>query len=431
MTVISPAGTAFDTGPRWTPRLLEMAHEQVRRASGVDLPLRRWDGVDLGPRDAGYRLVLCHPWSLRRTLLPPSDLTAGEAYVEGDIDIEGDMVAVLGAAQRIATAMGPGRKVALAALLGAMPAPPRRRHHRRAELNGELHSRERDRAAVAFHYDLPAAFYEQFLDEHLVYSCAYVGATDEPLEVAQERKLEVVCRKLRLRPGMRLLDVGCGFGSLVEHAARHHGVEAVGVTLSETQAEVGRGRIEALGLAGKVELRLQDYRDVTGTFDAVASIGMVEHVGPSNYPEYFATLRRLAAPGALVLNHGIVVGDPSDADHETTDTFVGSYVFPDGGVGPAWRVVAETEKAGLELLDVEQLRPHYAWTLRRWIARLERNHDAAVAVAGEQDYRIWRTYMAGSALSFEEGSLGIVQVLGRAPGGDALPWGREWRLPTM
>lgn len=393
------------------------------------MPLRLWDGRTLGPADTAFRIVLRHPWSLRRLLLPPSDLSAGEAYVEGAVDLEGDAVAAMALGERLGRRMrGSDRRRLLQHAL-RLPTPPRTRHMHRARLHGRIHSKQRDREAIAFHYDLPQAFYETFLDEHLVYSCAYFAADDEDLTSAQARKLDLICRKLRLRPGQSLLDIGCGWGSLLAHAARHYGVHGVGVTLSRTQAEVARQRLAAGGLADRVEVRLADYRDLHERFDAVASVGMVEHVGPDNLDRYTATVSRLLVDGGMFCNHGIVTGEAARVRRGQERTFVSAYVFPDGGLVPAWRSVQAVERGGFEILDVEQLRPHYGLTLRRWLANLEAHHDAAVAAASEADYRIWRAYMAGSAHSFESGSLGVVQVLGRKPGAATpLPLGRRWLL---
>ncbi len=404
---------------------------ELRARTGAGLPLRLWDGSTAGPDDAAFRIALCQPWSLRRLALHSTDLGTGEAYVEGDIDIEGDAVAAMDAGRRLSeryAGLGLGERLSLLRKVLSLPAIPARDHPRRAQLSGRRHSRDRDRAAIAFHYDLPNEFYAQFLDRDLVYSCAYFTDAGEELETAQTRKLDVLCRKLRLRPGARLLDIGCGWGSLLLHAARRYGAHATGVTLSAIQAEVGRERIAAAGLAGRVEIRLLDYRDVSGTFDAVASVGMFEHVGPERYQEYFDTVYRLTADGGMFCNHGICVGDPEDDAHETTRTFVGTYVFPDGGLAPAWRAVRETERAGFEVVDVEQLRPHYALTLRHWLQRLESNRAAVVAAAGDNGYRVWRAYMAGAILSFQLRSLGVVQVLG-SKGAD-LPLGRRWMLPA-
>jgi cyclopropane-fatty-acyl-phospholipid synthase len=373
--------------------------------------------------------VLNHWWALRRLAVPPFDLHAGEAYVEGAIDVEGDFEAAMAASARIGAELtGRVAPTRLALPLLRLPAPPGRRHPRRARLHGRRHSRARDRAAIAFHYDLPHEFYRQFLDDALVYSCAYFADPDEKLEVAQARKLDLVCRKLRLEPGQRLLDIGCGWGSMLLHAAERYGVRGLGVTLSRTQKDAADQRIAAAGLSDRVEVRLQDYRDLDGQFDAVCSIGMFEHVGPERLGEYFAAAHRLTRPGGLFLNHGITLGDPHLRESGRRRTFTTTYVFPDGGLVPAWRAVKEVEQAGFELIDVEQLRPNYTLTLREWVRRLEANHEAAVAAASETDYRIWRAYMAASAIGFEQGQLGVIQVLGAKA--REVPLGRRWMLPA-
>lgn len=428
---VTPAGSPSERALA----VVRAVHADVARLAGEAVPLRLWDGSLLGPADAPFRIVLCHPWSLRTMLLAPTDLAAGEAYVCGDIDVEGDIVAAMTTGARAASALLRRRAaLRLAHRLLALPRPPRRAVRRDAHLRGHRHSVRRDRAAIAFHYDLPQAFYEAFLDADLVYSCAYFAHPAQELEDAQLRKLDLVCRKLRLRPGLRLLDIGCGWGSLLLHAARHYGVAGLGVTLSRTQLAVARRRVEAAGLADRLEIRLQDYRElardvgIAGSaqrFDAVASVGMVEHVGVARLPEYFGAAYRLTAPGGLFLNHGIVAADRRWRGPRRP-TFVSRYVFPDGELSPAWRAARELEQAGFELVDAQQLRPHYPLTLRAWIQRLEANHDAAAAAASEMDYRVWRAYMAGSVRGFETGNLGVVQLMG-SKGAD-LPLDRSWML---
>jgi cyclopropane-fatty-acyl-phospholipid synthase len=405
-------------------------HQQLHDLAGVALPVRLWDGTELGPDDAGFRVVLHHPWSVRALLLPPSDLAAGEAYVHGDIDVEGDMIAALAAGTRFRELpLAPPARIRLLRSLLTLPRPPRRDTSRRAHLRGRRHSRARDRQAIAFHYDLPHAFYRCFLDDQLVYSCAYFAAGEDDLERAQVRKLDLVCRKLRLRRGSTFLDIGCGWGSLLLHAARHYDVTGVGVTLSQTQFEAAKQRVADAGLADQVEVRLQDYRDIDGAFDAVASVGMVEHVGPDGLAGYFDTAYQLTRPGGLCLTHSITTGDADRVLSGRERGFLATYVFPDGGLAPVWRLVREAQRSRFELLDVEQLRPHYARTLRHWVGRLESNREAAVAAAGEMDYRIWRCYMAGSAVGFETRYLGVVQILA---GRDAEPPpGRAWMLPQL
>jgi cyclopropane-fatty-acyl-phospholipid synthase len=411
-------------------------HSELERLTGVAVPLRLWDGTELGGPGT-FRLVLAHPWSARALLAPPrgarmSDAAAGAAYTTGAIDIEGDMVAAIATGSAVARsvqALPRHRLLPLARAVRRLPAPPAPPSPGRPALSGRRHSQARDRQAIAHHYDLPQAFYETFLDQGLVYSCAYFADPDEPLEVAQTRKLELICRKLRLRPGMRLLDIGCGWGSLLLHAARHHGVEGIGVTLSETQHAAATERARVAGLGQRVHVELRDYREVTGQFDAVASVGMFEHVGPDHLPEYFAAAYRLTAPGGLFLNHGIVTGDAQRIRTGDERDFTSAAVFPDGGLVPAWRAVQAMQEPGFELLDLEQLRPHYGLTLRRWVAGLEAHRTAAVATASEQAYRTWRAYMAGAAHGFETGHLGVVQVLGlRGPRPRDLPLDRSWML---
>jgi cyclopropane-fatty-acyl-phospholipid synthase len=401
--------------------LVHGVHGRIEQATGVSLAMRLWDGTQLGDAAASYRIVLNRPDSLRAALLPPTDLAAGEAYVTGAIDIEGDTVAALHDGQRVMSGLDAASKAALARQLLKLPHPPKLAVRPRAQLRGRRHSRERDRDAVAFHYDHPEAFYESFLDRNLVYSCAYFSSPDDPLEAAQEAKLDLICRKLRLQAGQRFLDIGCGWGSLLIHAGRHYDVDGLGVTLSRTQYEAGRRRVSEAGLDGRVEIRLADYRDLEGTFDAVASVGMVEHVGAESLPGYFDTAYRLTAPGGLFCNHGIVTGEAERVRRSRSRDFIGTYVFPDGSLVPAWRMVRELQRSGFELLDVEQLRRHYALTLRRWVANLERNARAAVRASGEATYRVWRLYMAGSAQRFESRGLGVTQVVGVKPGDRAAP----------
>lgn len=416
-------------------------HRRLAR-SGHDLPVRAWDGTELGPADRGYRLVLNRPSALREMLVPPTDLQVGEAYLADAFEIEGSMVEAIRAVARLREGLTAWDMTALSAHVLQLPGSRIDADGQRVRLRGRRHSKARDRAAVRHHYDVDVDFYRLFLDEELVYSCAYFLEDDEDLsappdpmgsalETAQARKLEVICRKLGLQPGMRLLDIGCGWGSLVLHAARHHGVGAVGITLSPRQAEVADKRIAEADLGDRVEVRVEDYRDVTGQFDAVASVGMVEHVGTDRLATYFARAHELTAPGGRFLNHGITTGrrrEPRDLSRGRGAGFVGRYVFPDGALVPASTAVTHMEDAGFELLDVEQLRPNYARTLQHWTARLEHRRGEAVAVAGEETFRIWRAYMAGSVVGFESGDLGIVQTLGQR--GGTPPVGRPWGAPV-
>jgi cyclopropane-fatty-acyl-phospholipid synthase len=332
----------------------------------------------------------------------------GRAYVEGCLEVEGlhaflcqvDDLSVAGIARVLP------RLVRAALSLGARPDP--RGLPVEARLRGRLHSRLRDREAIRHHYDQPAAFYRLFLGRTMTYSCAYFATPDTDLDSAQEAKLELVCRKLRLQPGERFLDVGCGWGGLVFHAARRWGVRALGITTSPAQAEWAARRCRELGLEGRAEVRLADYRDPLGEgFDAVASVGMVEHVGRAGMPGYSATVRRLLRPGGRALIHGITTRTGSRG----TGPFISSFVFPDGQLQEVGEMVTALQEAGLEARDVESLREHYALTLRHWVERLEASWDEAVRLVGAQRARVWKLYMSGSRAGFEMGGIAVHQVL--------------------
>jgi cyclopropane-fatty-acyl-phospholipid synthase len=279
-------------------------------------------------------------------------------------------------------------------------------------LRGRAHTPERDRAAISYHYDHPLAFYRTFLDENLVYSCAYFEDAEAGLEAAQLAKLDYVFRKVRLRPGQRLLDIGCGWGALAIRAAEKFGAHVLGVTLSETQLAEARRRIAERGLQERVRVELLDYRriDAREPFDAIVSVGMAEHVGRDHLAEYFATAFKLLRPGGLFMNHAI--SDQSDGRRKRKpDAFIARYVFPDGELIPIGETLEVAERAGFEVRDVENLREHYHRTLHLWNERLLAGRDAAARAGGEAAYRIFRTYLAGSALAFSRGSLGLHQSL--------------------
>ncbi len=382
----------------------------IAMSDGPPPRLRAWEGSVFGPTDAAATLVLNDPGSLRALLLPPSDLTAGEAYIYNDVDIEGDIISVVEWAashtklrrRRLATAR-------LFRQLRRLPGEHRRDAAARPRFAGRMHSIHRDRDAVTYHYDTGNDFYELFLGESMAYSSAYFLDAAETLDVAQRRKLDLVCRKLKLSSGMRFLDIGCGWGSLVVHAAANYGVEATGVTLSEEQAEYAQRWVKEAGVEGRVKIVVADYREIKGQYDAVASIGMFEHVGRKKLPEYYGQVRKLMAPGGQLLNHGIVTRDRHPG--RKRPTFVSTYVFPDGELELVDVVVGEAEEAGFEVRDMESLRMSYAHTLRRWVANLESHHDAAVRTTNERTYRIWRMYMAGSSVAFAHAGIGVYQLL--------------------
>jgi cyclopropane-fatty-acyl-phospholipid synthase len=342
-----------------------------------------------------------------------ADLAAfGEAYVEGEVDIEGPIDEAFCAAEKLVRTWG---------------ASPKGRLPRRAR-----YSRERDHEAVNYHYDVSNDFYRLWLDQRMVYSCAYFKTGDEDLDTAQVQKLDHICRKLRLKPGDRLLDIGCGWGALVLHAAQKYGALATGVTLSENQYGLADRRIRDSGLAGRCQVRLQDYRDIQGEglFDRIASVGMFEHVGLENLPVYFATIRRLLADGGIAMNHGITAVDTDSREVALgIGEFIEKYVFPHGELPHVSLVLKEMSDARLEVMDVETLRLHYAKTLAYWSRRFEANLGAARAQAGDRRARIWRLYLAGCARAFERNWVTIHQVLATKPADPArnpLPWTRDY-----
>jgi cyclopropane-fatty-acyl-phospholipid synthase len=376
-----------------------------------------WDGSALGRVDAIGTLVVRSPDALRRILWAPGELGVGRAYVAGDLDVEGDVLEVLAelrdvARDRLEQGILPValRAARRAKIFGRPPTPP----PEEATMRGRRHSKARDAAAISHHYDVGNDFYEIVLGEAMTYSCAYFPDRSTSLAAAQAAKHELVCRKLGLheRPGARLLDVGCGWGSMAMHAAREHGAEVVAVTISEQQATMARDRVVAAGLGDQVQVRLQDYRDLSSeAFDAISSIGMFEHVGKARMGQYFDTLRGLLRPEGRLLNHAISSVGGSRLDRRS---FAGRYVFPDGELLDVADVVRAMEDAGFEVRDVEGLREHYARTLQAWIANLESQWDRAASLVGEGRARVWRLYMAASALGFEDGGLGLHQVLGVA-----------------
>ena len=389
--------------------------------SQPSVDIRFWDGSTLGGADrAPATIVVRSRRALRRLLWAPDELGLARAYVAGDLDIEGDVYAVLDVRRMVAEhdeglrlrfdAHGLVRLVSTAATLGAL-GPPLRPPAEEVRLRGTRHSKSRDAGAVRSHYDVGNDFYRLVLGPTLTYSCAYWDDGTTSLDDAQEAKYEHICRKLALRPGMRLLDVGCGWGGMVLHAARHHGVDAVGITLSPAQHDLAAKRIAAAGLGDRVEIRLQDYRDLGGEqFDAISSIGMFEHVGEGRLREYASILFGALRPEGRLLNHGI--SRPAGRARLSRRSFIDRYVFPDGELHEVGRVISVLQEVGFEVRDAESLREHYARTLRAWVANLEANWDQAVATAGAPRARIWRLYMAGCAVNFEEGRTMIHQVLG-------------------
>jgi len=380
--------------------------------------LRCWDGSSLPGPDGAPTLVVRTPRALRRILWAPDELGLARAYVSGDLDVEGDLYDALGLPDALPTrpAVRADRR-SLAPLVGAflrlrVLGPPPRPPAEEARLAGSLHSLGRDRQAVLHHYDVGNDFYALLLGPSMVYSCAWFDSPDTTLEQAQTAKLERVCRKLELRPGMRLLDVGCGWGSLALHAAAEHGARVVGVTISTAQADLARSRVRLAGLQGQVEIRVQDYREVDdGPYDAIASVGMAEHVGLAQLPAYASHLHALLRPGGRLLNQAIARGPHAGAQQSDRRSFLTRYVFPDGELQPLARHVGVLEGAGFEVRHVEAMREHYARTCRAWVRNLDEHWDEAVRATSPGRARVWRLYLAGSALAFEARRVGVNQVL--------------------
>ncbi len=373
---------------------------RIRIDQGPEIDLGDSPRVTLVVKDLG---LLANPRQLNLDSL-------GQAFVESRIDLEGDIHEVIEIGDQLSQALG-----------GLAQAP---------DGIHQAHDKATDASAIAYHYDLSNDFYRLWLDPELVYSCAYFKTGTEDLATAQRDKLELLCRKLRLQPGERLLDVGCGWGGLARHAAREHGVEVHGITLSREQLDLGRARVAAEGLTDRVTLELLDYRDLPeeGRYDKVVSVGMFEHVGYANLPLYFRKLFAAVRPGGLVLNHGITAlhADERAVGHGGGE-FIDRYVFPNGELPHLSRAIANMSEAGLEVVDVESLRLHYARTLEFWSAALEANLDEAARLVPAEALRIWRLYLSGCAYAFRKNWVNIHQVLANRPHADGrieLPWSR-------
>lgn len=418
---------------------------------GGELPIRltAWDGSSAGPSDAPG-ITLTSPRALRRLLWHPGELGAAQAFVTGELEVDGDLVDGFVYLRTVAEQRGltlrrpPARTLVQAARLAkrwGVLGPPAPAPASQIRVRGRLHSKRRDRAVIAHHYDTPAEFYRLILDDHMAYSCAYVtgaplsgeASAGYSLEDAQRDKLDLVCRKLGLdqRPGMRLLDIGCGWGSLSLHAAKHYGAQVTGLTISAEQRRFALDRARGLGVSDQVELRLQDYREVTDTgFDAVVSLEMGEHVGERNYAAFTELLARAIAPEGRVL---IQQMSRAGGHYPGGGPFIEGFITPDMTMRPVGETVALLEQAGLEVRDVHALREHYAWTARAWRRRFLARRDELVAIGGEELVRVWDAYLAGGLLAFQQGRMGVDQILAvpRRSGEAALPGPRpaDWSAP--
>jgi cyclopropane-fatty-acyl-phospholipid synthase len=400
---------------------------------GLPVRLRAWDGSEAGP--AGAPLVeLRSQDALRRLLWHPGELGAAQAYVTGELEVHGDLDQALTHAFAVGRERGVSGRPGPAAiaggvqairqlgLLGRPPAPPASQ----ARVRGRLHSQQRDRSAISHHYDLSNEFYALILDPSMAYSCAYYG--EDPAQTvasAQQAKLDLVCRKLGLGPGSTLLDVGCGWGSLSLHAAEHFGAQVTGVTIAAEQKKLIDRRISERGLGDRVEIRLQDYRDVPERdhFDAVGSLEMGEHVGERNYPAYVEVLRRSVRAGGRVL----VQQMSRTGRHRGGGPFIESFIAPDMYMRPVGETVGHLEAGGLEVRDVHGLREHYVRTVAGWLGNFESHLPELTDLVGEEMVRVWRLYLVGGAMAFREGRMGVDQILCVRPGADhTLPLQRSW-----
>jgi cyclopropane-fatty-acyl-phospholipid synthase len=429
------------------PTTLDVLHDLLDPIEPRNFAVRLWDGTEWNPdgEPPDFTIVVDDPGALRRLIHPSSEAALAEAYLSGGLSIEGDIYAVPPVARAILEQdRGFIDRARLAFRLLKLPrnialengedrgadAPGGNGGGLHApELHGTQHSMERDRAAVSHHYDLSNRFYTLFLDPRMVYSCAVFREPGEPVATAQARKLDLICRKLRIQEGDRLLDMGCGWGALLIHAAREYGARGLGVTLSERQAELARERIREAGLENRIRVEVRDYRTLgDDTFDRIASVGMFEHVGRDKAPEYFATVHRILRPGGSYLHHAITANPTVEgADGPTLSD---KYVFPDHELVPIGETLMFAEEAGFDVRDVEGLREHYALTLRQWVDALEEKHDQAVAEVGEATWRAWYLTFVGAAVEFETGREGLYQTLlvkKRSDGSAGVPLGRwDW-----
>jgi cyclopropane-fatty-acyl-phospholipid synthase len=404
--------------------------------------VRLWEGTVLpASGEAAFTLVIRDSGSLRRMFQMPVELSLGEAYLRRDFDVEGELPDAFEIMHTAREVLSSPRSVV--GVISAYRALPRSAGptgvvplHPPAQLSGEFRSETRDQAAIRYHYDVGNDFYRIFLDERMVYSCAYFPTGAEDLDTAQEAKLDLICRKLRLRGGERLLDIGCGWGGLLIYAAQHYGITGLGVTLSEEQYRLASERVARAGLQDQLRIELRDYRSIRAdSFDKIVSVGMFEHVGRAGLPDYFRKTFEILKAGGLFLNHSIASrpgtyrGATSRALSRLLDrhlvgnlAFRTRYVFPDGDLLPLSEANLEAETAGFEVRDVENLREHYALTLRHWMSRLRENREQAVALSGEPMFRLWEMYLAGSAYHFETARININQTLFvKAPVGSRVP----------
>lgn len=396
-----------DTSRFFEQRLARELTSLFSECDGPGFSIRLWNGFQWNsPRQrVACTLAINSPHALRALAGAADELSLGGAFIARDLDVEGDLFSALSVAERLMARPRNLRQRAVESILACAMSLGRWLSH------GSRHSQKRDLASISYHYDLPVEFYRPWLGRTLAYSCAYFRGPGDCLDKAQAQKLDLICRKLRLKEHETFLDIGCGWGSLILHAAGRYRAQAHGITLSREQANVARQRIADAGLADCCSVEHRDYRqcgELRESFDKIASIGMFEHVGLPNLPVYFASVRQMLKPGGTFLNHGIA---RSASSPSRTSSFIDRYVFPDGKLVTITEAVNAAEGAGFEVRDLENLREHYVLTLRHWVRGLQRNKDALLNIVPETTYRIWLLYTAGSAVAFERGEIAIHQVL--------------------
>jgi cyclopropane-fatty-acyl-phospholipid synthase len=396
----------------WEKKLAQWVQD-VREKANLPARLVLWDGhqFDFGSFSAPQVTLKVNSASALPLLLEPSLDNLGEAYVKGKIDIEGKLSDIINI----------GYSLARSTVTSASKLARVRRYF--------SHSKASDKKAIQYHYDVSNEFYKLWLDENMVYSCAYFENGDEDIGTAQLKKIDHILTKIQVQPGQRLLDIGCGWGALVLRAASKFGAQCVGVTLSQNQFDLATQRVKNAGLQDKIEIRLQDYRDVPGQFDRITSVGMFEHVGRKNLPEYFRKIHDLLVDDGIAMNHGI-----TSTDYNSGETalgggeFIDRYVFPDGELPHISLALESMQMGGLEAVDVESLRRHYAHTLDIWADNFEAKAEEAKKLVDDEKFRIWRVYLAGCAYAFEHDDVSLYQVVCRKAGRSAttLPWSRRY-----